>query len=76
MHVPLVMLANRAHTRREISSQELIDKLEEGRALVKQALNVLLLEPIISSEGFLAKEALQAFKELGRSVVDAKLLPR
>lgn len=74
MHLPLVLLANRAYSAREISSNELASRLEEAGSLLKKSLTMLLLEPVDTPEGKLAKRALQELKALNQNIVDVKTI--
>ncbi|KOC67669.1 Protein msta, isoform A, partial [Habropoda laboriosa] len=74
MHLPLVLLANRAYSAREISSVELASRLEEAGSLLKKSLTMLLLEPADTPEGKLAKRALQELKALNQNIVDVKTI--
>ncbi|XP_015126796.1 SET domain-containing protein SmydA-8 [Diachasma alloeum] len=75
MHLPMVILSNRAYTSREISSEELAVRLEEAARHLKKALSMLLLEPATTPEGLLAKRALQEYKTLRQNLEDVKSLP-
>lgn len=68
MHLPLVILANRAYSARDISTVELVPRLEEAGSLLKKSLTMLLLEPADTPEGKLAKRALQELKELNQNI--------
>ncbi|CAK9798280.1 SET domain-containing protein SmydA-8, isoform A [Anthophora plagiata] len=72
MHLPLVLLANRAYSAREISSLELASRLEEAGSHLKKSLTMLLLEPADTPEGKLAKRALQELKTLNQNIIDVK----
>lgn len=74
MHLPLVLLANRAYAAREIPSAELASRLEEGGSLLKRSLRMLLLEPTETPEGKLAKRALQELKALNQNIADVKTI--
>ncbi|XP_033338618.2 SET domain-containing protein SmydA-8 [Megalopta genalis] len=74
MHLPLVLLANRAYAAREISLAELSSRLEEAGSLLKRSLRMLLLEPIETPEGKLAKRALQELKALNQNIADVKTI--
>nr|XP_012144406.1 PREDICTED: protein msta, isoform A-like isoform X1 [Megachile rotundata] len=74
MHLPLVLLANRAYSAREISSTELASRLEEAGSLLKKSLTMLLLEPMDTPEGKLAKRALQELKMLNQNIADVKTI--
>lgn len=74
MHLPIAILANREYASREITGQELLCQLEESQRHLKRSLMMLLLEPINTPEGQLAKRAFQDMKVLLRSVEDAKAL--
>ncbi|XP_076754158.1 SET domain-containing protein SmydA-8 [Xylocopa sonorina] len=74
MHLPLVLLANRAYSAREISSAELASRLEEAASLLKRSLTMLLLEPVGTPEGKLAKRALQELKAINQNIVDVKII--
>lgn len=74
MHLPLVLLANRAYSAREISSNELASRLEEAGSLLKKSLTMLLLEPVDTPEGKLAKRALQELKALNQNIIDVKTI--
>lgn len=74
MHFPVAILANRAYAAHEISSQDLLSKLEEAEGLLKQSLKMLLLEPATTPEGMLAKRALQELKILIQNIEDVKSL--
>ncbi|KAG7208616.1 hypothetical protein KM043_014823 [Ampulex compressa] len=75
MHLPLVLLANRAYAAREISSVEWSCRVEEAASTLKKGVKMLLLEPAATPEGQLAKCALQQLKELNQNITDVKLLP-
>ncbi|XP_076240125.1 uncharacterized protein LOC143182785 [Calliopsis andreniformis] len=74
MHLPMVLLANRAYAAREISSTELASRLEEAGSLLKRSLRMLLLEPADTPEGKLAKRALQELKGLNQNIADVKTI--
>ncbi|XP_015438621.1 PREDICTED: protein msta, isoform A-like [Dufourea novaeangliae] len=74
MHLPLVLLANRAYAGREISSMELTSRLEKAGSLLKKSLRTLLLEPTDTPEGKLAKRALQELKALNQNIADVKTI--
>lgn len=74
MHLPLVLLANRAYAAREISPMEMSSQLREAGTHLRKALAMLLLEPINSPEGHLAKRALQELKMLNQNIADAEAL--
>ncbi|XP_076662818.1 uncharacterized protein LOC143366016 isoform X2 [Andrena cerasifolii] len=74
MHLPFVLLANRAYAAREIPSAELASRLEEAGSILKRSLTMLLLEPTDTPEGKLAKRALQELKALNRNITDVKTI--
>ncbi|XP_014206919.1 protein msta-like [Copidosoma floridanum] len=74
LHLPMTILANRAYAAREITAPELVSRLEEARDLLRRALGMLLLEPVMTPEGQLARRALREMKVLARSVEDARAL--
>lgn len=74
MHLPLILLANRAYAAREISSAELASRLEEAGSLLKKSLTMLLLEPSDTPEGKLAKRALHELKALNQNIADVKTI--
>lgn len=74
MHLPLVLLANRAYSAREISAKEMSSQLKEAGVLLRRALSMLLLEPIDTPEGHLAKRALKELKMLNQNIADAEAL--
>lgn len=74
MHFPVAILANRAYAANEISSHDLLLKLEEAEGLLKKALKMLLLEPATTPEGILTKRALQELKILCQNIDDVKAL--
>ncbi|EFN79379.1 SET domain-containing protein SmydA-8 [Harpegnathos saltator] len=75
MHLPMIILANRSYSAREISSTQLACQLEEARDLLKKALTMLLLEPATTPEGKLAKRALEELRTLNQNIGDVKSLP-
>ncbi|XP_011703428.1 PREDICTED: protein msta, isoform B-like isoform X3 [Wasmannia auropunctata] len=75
MHLPIIILANRSYSAREISSTQLACQLEEARDLLKKALTMLLLEPPTTPEGKLAKRALEELRTLNQNISDVKSLP-
>lgn len=75
MHLPVIILANRAYSAREISSTQLACQLEEAKDLLKKALTMLLLEPPTTPEGKLAKRALEELRTLNQNISDVKSLP-
>lgn len=75
MHLPIIILANRSYSAREISSTQLTCQLEEARNLLKKALTMLLLEPLTTPEGKLAKRALEELRMLNQNISDVKSLP-
>ncbi|KAG5331828.1 MSTAA protein, partial [Acromyrmex charruanus] len=75
MHLPIIILANRSYSAREISSTQLTCQLEEARDLLKKALTMLLLEPLTTPEGKLAKRALEELRTLNQNISDVKSLP-
>ncbi|XP_015175183.1 PREDICTED: protein msta, isoform B-like [Polistes dominula] len=74
MHLPLVLLANRAYAAHEISPMEMSSQLQEAGILLRKALSMLLLEPVNTPEGQLAKRALQELKMLNQNIADAEML--
>lgn len=75
MHLPMIILANRSYSAREISSGQLVCRLEEARDLLKKSLTMLLLEPATTPEGKLAKRALEELRTLNQNISDVKSLP-
>ncbi|XP_012537740.1 SET domain-containing protein SmydA-8 [Monomorium pharaonis] len=75
MHLPVIILANRSYSAREISSTQLACQLEEARNLLKKALTMLLLEPPTTPEGKLVKRALEELRTLNQNISDVKSLP-
>lgn len=75
MHLPMIILANQFYSAREISSAQLVCRLEEARVLLKKALTMLLLEPAMTPEGKLAKRALEELRTLNQNISDVKSLP-
>ncbi|XP_014482025.1 PREDICTED: uncharacterized protein LOC106748219 isoform X2 [Dinoponera quadriceps] len=75
MHLPMIILANRSYSAREISSAQLARQLEEARDLLKKALTMLLLEPATTPEGKLAKRALEELRMLNQNIGDVRSLP-
>lgn len=75
MHLPMIILANRSYSAREISAAQLAHQLEEARDLLKKALTMLLLEPATTPEGKLAKRALEELRTLNQNINDVKSLP-
>ncbi|XP_077261989.1 SET domain-containing protein SmydA-8 isoform X2 [Temnothorax americanus] len=75
MHLPVIILANRSYSAREISSTQLACQLEEAKDLLKKALTMLLLEPPTTPEGKLAKRALEELRTLNQNISDVKSLP-
>ncbi|XP_024937501.1 protein msta isoform X2 [Cephus cinctus] len=59
---------------KEIAADELVSRLEEAADILRAALKILLLDPIATPEGRLAKCALQELKSLMESIADAKIL--
>ncbi|XP_051162297.1 SET domain-containing protein SmydA-8-like [Leptopilina boulardi] len=74
MHFPVAILANRAYAANEISSHDLLLKLQEAEDLLKKSLKMLLLEPATTPEGILTKRALQELKILSQNIDDVKSL--
>lgn len=74
IHLPLALLANREYNAREISPAELVKRLEEAGGFLKKSLTMLLLEPVNTPEGKLAKRALQELKSLNENIADVKSL--
>lgn len=74
IHLPLALLANREYNAREISPSELVKRLEEAGSFLKKCLTMLLLEPVDTPEGKLAKRALQELKSLNENIADVKNL--
>lgn len=74
IHLPLALLANREYNAREISPSELVKRLEEAGSFLKKCLTMLLLEPVDTPEGKLAKRALQELKSLNENIADVKSL--
>nr|XP_031841458.1 SET domain-containing protein SmydA-8-like isoform X1 [Nomia melanderi] len=74
MHLPLVLLANRAYAARDISLTELSSRLEKAADLLKRSLRILLLEPVETPEGKLAKRALHELKALNQNITDVKTM--
>lgn len=75
IHLPMIILANQSYSAREISSEQLVCRLEEARDLLKKALTMLLLEPATTPEGKLAKRALEELRTLNQNISDVKSLP-
>ncbi|KMQ84548.1 protein isoform a [Lasius niger] len=75
IHLPMIILANQSYSAREISSAQLVCRLEEARDLLKKALTMLLLQPATTPEGKLAKRALEELRTLNQNISDAKSLP-
>ncbi|XP_029172034.1 SET domain-containing protein SmydA-8-like isoform X1 [Nylanderia fulva] len=75
IHLPMIILANQSYSAREISSEQLVCQLEEARDLLKKALTMLLLEPVTTPEGKLAKRALEELRTLNQNISDVKSLP-
>lgn len=75
MHLPVIILANRSYSAREISSTQLVCQLEEAKDLLRKALTMLLLEPPTTPEGKLAKRALEELRTLNQNISDVKSLP-
>lgn len=75
MHLPMIILANKSYSAREISPEQLGYQLEEARDLLKKALTMLLLEPATMPEGKLAKRALEELRTLNQNISDVKSLP-
>lgn len=75
MHLPMIILANQFYSAHEISSAQLVCRLEEARILLKKALTMLLLEPATTPEGKLAKRALEELRTLNQNINDVKSLP-
>lgn len=75
MHLPMIILANRSYSAREISSEQLACQLEKAKDLLKEALTVLLLEPPSTPEGKLAKKALEELRTLNQNINDTRSLP-
>lgn len=76
IHLPLALLANREYNAREISSGELAKRLEEAGSFLKKSLTMLLLEPVETPEGKLAKRALQELKSINENIADVKSLTK
>ena len=74
MHIPMAILANRAYSSHEITSEELLKRLEDSHEILKRSLKMLLLEPISTPEGQLAKRALQEIKLIAQNIEDVKFL--
>ncbi|KAK1120868.1 hypothetical protein K0M31_011068 [Melipona bicolor] len=75
-HLPIVWLTNRAHSREQISTMELIPRLEDGASILKKSLTILLLESPDTPEGKLARKGLQKLKTLNTLIADAKALSK
>ncbi|XP_020287894.1 protein msta-like [Pseudomyrmex gracilis] len=75
MHLPMIILANRSYSAREISSAQLARRLEEARNVLKNSLTMILLEPPSTPEGKLAKRALEELRMLNQNISDVKSLP-
>lgn len=75
MQLPLSLLASREYASREIDEEKLLTKLLESQAHLKRALTILLLEPINTPEGLLAKRALLEMKVLTQNIEDVKAMP-
>ncbi|XP_011506599.1 PREDICTED: uncharacterized protein LOC105369055 [Ceratosolen solmsi marchali] len=72
MHLSNAILANRAYNAREISSEELCSRLEIAQGHLKRSLTMLLLEPVNTPEGALAKRALRNKKLLAQNIENVK----
>ncbi|XP_072750457.1 uncharacterized protein [Anoplolepis gracilipes] len=75
IHLPMIILANQFYSACEISSTQLLCQLEEARDILKKALTMLLLEPMTTPEGKLAKRALEELRTLNQNISDIKSLP-
>lgn len=75
IHLPMIILANQSYSASEISSRQLVCRLEEARDFLKKALTMLLLEPATTPEGKLAKRALEELRILNQNISDVKSLP-
>lgn len=70
MHLPMVTLANREYNLQKSTLNELLSKLEEAKVCLKKSLSMLLIEPPMSPEGILARDALQQMKNLNQKIMD------
>lgn len=75
IHLPMIILANQSYSASEISSMQLVCRLEEARDFLKKALTMLFLEPTTTPEGKLAKRALEELRTLNQNISDVKSLP-
>ena len=73
-HLAMVSLANNEHSREQISSTELVSRLEEAASLLKKSLTMLVLEPTDTPEGKLTKRALEKLKALNVTLRDVRAL--
>ncbi|XP_077295773.1 SET domain-containing protein SmydA-8-like [Arctopsyche grandis] len=76
MHIPIVQIANKEHDAKEITSVELLEKLESSEKCLKEAIRLLLFEPPSSPEGNLCKRAMDEFKLLKGAVNEARQLAK
>lgn len=75
IHLPIVIIANKDYASREITSEELAERLEEAENYLKKSLSMLLIEPASTPEGILAKRALKEYKSLRLNLDDVRSLP-
>nr|XP_018906177.1 PREDICTED: protein msta-like isoform X1 [Bemisia tabaci] len=69
-HLSIVLLGNREFEAREITRKELISKLEEAEAFLKEAVFHLSYEPKYSPEGILFQQAETALKCLQETITE------
>lgn len=72
LHVPLVMLATREFDSGEITSEELLTRLEAADSTLREAVSMLLYEPANSPEGKLLRLAMDELRALRENIVDVK----
>ncbi|KAF3419847.1 hypothetical protein E2986_08184 [Frieseomelitta varia] len=72
LHLAIVALAHKEYYRQEISAIEFASRLEEGASTLKKSLTMLLLEPLDTAEGRLAKKGLEKLKTLNETINNVK----
>lgn len=76
LHVPLVCLATKNFENGHSSQDELIKELKEAEIFLKEAVEILIHEPITTPEFNIAKAAMADLKQLRDYIRDMEKLVR
>jgi len=72
-HAPLVVMASKNFENGYISAEKLIKELKNAEALLKEAVEILIYEPVDSPESLIAKAAMADLKQLREYVREMDL---